>query len=86
VLLGVFRTGTGGIAWEAYRRTFSSGPTHHWSARMRTAFLPCPKGYVSQRAADRQTEHQRNRSRLSAQASREEQRSSDKPSGDLPSG
>ena len=47
------RTGTGDIALGAYRRTFSSGPRHHWCERRRRAFLTCPKGYVSQRAADR---------------------------------
>src|ERR1700744_2960212 len=61
----VFRTGTGGMAGEAYWRTFSSGPLCHWSPRMRIAFLPCPKGYVSQRAADQKSENQANRNGLS---------------------
>src|SRR5580698_9272248 len=56
--LPVFRTGTGGTGSGAYPRTFSSGPLCHWCDRRRAAFLTCPKGYVSQRAADRKAVYQ----------------------------
>ena len=53
----VSRTGTGGTCSGAYSRTFSSGPLCHWCDRRWAAFLTCPKGYVSQWAADRMTEY-----------------------------
>jgi hypothetical protein len=66
----VLRTGTEGIGLGVYRRTFSSGPLCHWCDKSETAFLTCPKGYVSQRAADRKAVYQADRLRIGAQASR----------------